>query len=254
MHDLFAAVLSSGSCGNSTLISHDGTGILIDAGISSRELEQRLSAFGADATRIEAVVLTHEHTDHTRGARRFCREHGVRVLATRGTLALTPLEGVETETVVAGREFALNGLRLRPFKVRHLAAEPVAVSISAEGRRMAVATDLGSVTSEVRREMAGADLMVVESNYDEGMLRSGPYPQFLKRIIMSDHGHLSNDDAGALVSVSATDRTQAVVLAHLSRDNNTPERAFAAVSSRIADKERVHVAAHGQPCGPFVLR
>lgn len=256
MHDLFAAVLSSGSCGNSTLVFHDGSGVLIDAGMSCREMEQRLSAFGVDAPQIEAVVLTHEHTDHTRGARRFCREHGLPLLATRGTLALTPLEGVRTEAIAADKEFSLNGLRIRPFRVRHLAAEPVAISIVSDEKKIAIATDLGSVTREVQREMSGADLMIVESNYDRDMLESGTYPDFLKRAIMSDHGHLSNDDAGLLIAKAASEKTNAVVLAHLSKDNNTPERARNATASRLPREKRrlgVQVAEHGAMCGPFRL-
>lgn len=256
MHELFAAVLSSGSCGNCTLVMHEDMGVLVDAGISCREIEVRASAFGVDASQVVAVVLTHEHTDHVRGVRRFCTEHGAYLMATRGTLALAPPDGVQTQIIVPGTEYDLNGLQLRPFRVKHLAAEPVAVSFTDGSRRLVIATDMGSITPDVLRETAGADMMVIEANYDQEMLERGSYPTFLKRAIMSDHGHLSNADAATLVAHSASDRTREVVLAHLSRDNNTPELAFQTVASRLrgmANGPAIHVAEHGAPCGPFRL-
>ncbi|MEM0344176.1 MAG: MBL fold metallo-hydrolase [Thermoplasmata archaeon] len=256
MHELFAAVLSSGSCGNCTLVMHDDMGVLVDAGISCREIELRASTFGVDASQVVAVVLTHEHTDHVRGVRRFCAEHGAHLMATRGTMALAPLEGVKTDVIVPGRKYYLNGLELRPFKVRHLAAEPVAVSFTDGSRKLVVATDMGSITPDVLRETAGAGIMVIEANYDQEMLERGSYPAFLKRAIMSDHGHLSNADAATLVASSASDSTREVVLAHLSKDNNTPELALQTVASRLrgmANGPMVHVAEHGASCGPFHL-
>jgi phosphoribosyl 1,2-cyclic phosphodiesterase len=256
MHDLSVTVLCSGSIGNSILVSSNGSGILVDAGLSCRELGRRLSLFGAEPTQIEAVVLTHEHTDHTRGARRFCVEQRIPIYATRGTLALTPLEGVETNVISAGKDFLIGPFTVSPFKVRHLAAEPVAVSVSCGQRRTGIATDLGSVTTEVVKAMSGADLMLVESNYDQQMLVSGDYPGFLKRAIGGDHGHLSNDDAATLSSKATSERTSGIVLVHLSRDNNTPEKALETVSERVratGRKTRVDVAKHSECLGPFRL-
>lgn len=257
MHTLSVAVLCSGSSGNSTLISKNDSMMLVDAGLSCRELERRLSLFGAEPTQIEAVLLTHEHTDHTRGVRRFCLEHGLPVCATRGTLALTPLDGVERRTIVPGDEFPMNGTVVKPFRVRHLAAEPVAYSISVDSVKVGIASDLGCVTQTVVEEMSGSKLMLIEANYDEHMLQAGDYPDFLKRAIRSDHGHLSNEDAGVLSLKSSSERTEHVVLVHLSKDNNTPDVARQTVERelrRSKHRPRVEVVQHGDAGGPYRLR
>jgi phosphoribosyl 1,2-cyclic phosphodiesterase len=256
MHDVSVAVLCSGSSGNSILVRADGSGIMIDAGVSCRDLNRRLSVFGMEPTQIEAVVLTHEHTDHTRGARRFCSEFDIPVYATRGTLALTPLEGVESHLIEAGRRVQIGDFTVKPFKVRHLAAEPVAVSVSLDPIKIGIASDLGSVTPSVVYEMSDSNLMLVESNYDERMLLSGNYPEFLKRAIKGNHGHLSNDDAGTLSGKAVSERTERIVLVHLSKDNNTPERALETVTERIRrarHRPKVEVAEHGSSSGPFSL-
>ena len=256
MHGLSVAVLCSGSSGNSILISHERSGVLIDAGLSCKELDRRLSLFGAEPTQIEAVLLTHEHTDHTRGVRRFCAEHELPVYATHGTLALTTLDGIETRTIRAESGFSLNGLAVRPFKVKHLAAEPVAFAVSCESKKVGVASDLGCVTPNVIDEMSHSDLMLVEANYDEKMLTGGDYPDFLKRAIKSDHGHLSNVDAGALSFRSSSEKTARVILVHLSKDNNTPEKAKEAVEremKRSRHSPRIEVVEHGDAGGPYEL-
>ncbi len=256
MHDPSVCVLSSGSCGNSALVENEGRGILIDAGISCRELERRMSLFGIEPTQIDALVLTHEHTDHIRGARRLCLDHDVPAYATRGTLALTPLDGVRTGRIAAGQSYRIGGFEVAPFKVRHLAAEPVALSISCGPRRIGFASDLGSITRDVIDAMVGADLMLMEANYDDEMLMSGTYPDFLKRAIRGDHGHLSNDDAGLLSAKSATPDTGRIVLIHLSRENNEPDKAVRAVKEcmkGLSHKPRVEATEHGGASGPFRL-
>jgi phosphoribosyl 1,2-cyclic phosphodiesterase len=228
----------------------------VDVGISCRELERRLSLFGVEPTQIEGVLLTHEHTDHTRGVKRFCADHKVMVYGTRGTLALTSLEGVASDTITAGSTFQLNGLTVRPFKVKHMAAEPVGYSISTGQSKVSIASDLGSVTPGVVQEMRGSRLMLVEANYDEDMLVGGDYPEFLKRAIKSDHGHLSNADAGALSLKSYSDSTEAIVLVHLSKENNTPEKAREAVEAELRHPKngpRVDVVEHGGTGGPYRL-
>jgi phosphoribosyl 1,2-cyclic phosphodiesterase len=256
MHDAFVAVLSSGSIGNSFLVMSDGRGILIDAGISCKELESRMSSFGAEASQIEGLVLTHEHTDHVRSARRFAEESGVQVFGTRGTLALAQLDGMKTVTIAPAKNFTVGDLHIRPFKVRHLAAEPVAFAITIGAKKVSIASDLGCVTPNAVSEMADSDLLLIEANYDERMLLAGDYPDFLKRAIKGDHGHLSNDDAGVLSMRTATDKTRKIVLVHLSKDNNTPEIAFETVErslKRARLSSELEVSEHGLPSGPFPL-
>ena len=256
MHDVSVTVLCSGSGGNSVLIMHDRSGILVDAGVSCRELEKKLSLFGVEPTQIEGILLTHEHTDHTRGVKRFCADHGLPVYGTRGTLALTPLDGVTTKTIAAGSSIQLKGLVARAFKVKHLAAEPVAFSISVGPTKVGIASDLGSVTPSVTAEMRGSKMMLIEANYDEAMLVDGNYPEFLKRAIRSDHGHLSNADAGTLSLKSSTEDTDRIVLVHLSKDNNTPDKAREAVEEEIGrskNRPLIAVVEHGGCGGPYSL-
>ncbi len=256
MHENFISVLSSGSSGNSFLAMSGGRGVLIDAGISCRELERRMSMFGTEPSQIDAVILTHEHTDHVRGAKRFAEEFGVPVFGSRGTLALTPLQGVKTASIAPTRELTIGHLRLRPFKVRHFAAEPVAFSVTIGTKKASIASDLGCVTPSVIDEMSDSDVMFVEANYDEDMLLSGAYPDFLKRAIKGDHGHLSNDDAGALSRKASTRRTRRIVLVHLSKENNTPRKALETVErdvGRSGLNVDVEVSEHGHASGPFVL-
>ena len=256
MHDSSVSILSSGSSGNSMLVMSEGRGVLIDAGLSCRELERRMSLFGVGPSQIEAVVLTHEHTDHVRGARRFSAAYDVPVYGTKGTLALSDLDGTRTVTFAHSKAFSIGQINLRPFKVRHLAADPVAFTVALGSKKVGIASDLGCVTATVVDEMADADMLFIEANYDEEMLLSGSYPEFLKRAIKGDHGHLSNDDAGKLSSKTATSRTQKVVLLHLSMENNTPEKARNAVERSLKSSGinvSVLAAEHGISNGPFVL-
>ncbi len=256
MHDSFAAVLSSGSSGNSFLVVNDGSALLVDVGLSSRELERRMARFGVEPSDVDGVVLTHEHTDHVRGARRFCAEHGARVYGTRGTLSLTPLDGVDRVPIRAGETFTVGSLAVRPFPVMHLAAEPVAFRISAGESMVSIASDLGCVTKEVVESMRGVRLLMIEANYDDSMLMEGNYPEFLKRAIRSRHGHLSNADAGMLSSEATTSDTGEVVLVHLSRENNTPELALSAVEESLRACGRstsVRACEHGASSGPHRL-
>ncbi|MCU0852745.1 MAG: MBL fold metallo-hydrolase [Thermoplasmata archaeon] len=256
MHDISVSVLSSGSCGNSFLVKGPETSFLLDAGLACRELERRISCFGLDTTQVEGVVLTHEHVDHIRGVRRFCAVHNIPVYGTRGTLALTDIDGTEKRVISAGKEFSIGGVRLKPFKVRHLAAEPVGFSMSVGTNRVGVASDLGCITANVLDELSGVELMFVEANYDERMLLEGAYPDFLKRTIKGDHGHLSNEDAGLLSSKASSSKTRKVVLVHLSAENNTPEKARSAVEESLKRHRRsveVGVSEHGNMSGPYGL-
>lgn len=257
MHEDFVGILSSGSVGNSIIVMNSGTGVMVDAGLSCTELERRLSLFGVDPTQIEALLLTHEHEDHIRGARRFCAVHGTPVYATRGTFALTGLDNSKKNILSAGQKVSFGEIAMMPFKVRHFAAEPIAFSVSLAGKRIGIATDLGSITQNVVEGMEDSDLLIIEANYDERMLLDGRYPDFLKRTIRGDHGHLSNHDAGTLSAKVSTERTKRIVLVHLSKENNTPTAAKMAVEMRLQNVDssaEVDVSEHGHASGPYLLR
>jgi len=257
MHEDFVGILSSGSVGNSMVVVNSGKGLMIDAGLSCRELERRLSLFGIEPTQIEGLLLTHEHEDHIRGARKFSTKYGIPVYATRGTLALSGLDDADTRTIAPNRRVKVGDFLLKPFRVRHLAAEPVAFSISIGGRRVGIATDLGSIAPNVVEELDDSDLLFIEANYDVDMLLNGSYPGFLKRAIKGDHGHLSNLDAGTLSAMTTTSRTREVVLVHLSKENNTPKVARETVEKRLQERKSrtaVAVSEHGVTSGPYPLR
>jgi phosphoribosyl 1,2-cyclic phosphodiesterase len=204
-----------------------GTAILIDAGISLKDLARRLSSIGVGIEELDALVLTHEHGDHVRGAIALCRRRGLRVHAGRTTSGRAGLSGaLRPEMVVhftPGVPFEVGCLEVLPFAVPHDAAETVGFRVSDGSVRAGLATDLGSLTLEVLEGLSGCDVVVLESNHDEAMLLDGPYPPFLKRRVNGPNGHLSNADAAELIRCVCHDGLRHLALAHLSRTNNKPD-------------------------------
>lgn len=221
------SVLGSGSAGNSVLVSAGDTRILVDAGFSARSLAERLAVLGVDPGLITGIVITHDHSDHTRGMGVFARRHGTPLHMTRATRTACArlLTGDERVTeYTPGRRFALGRLRIEPFLTVHDAADPVGVAVvdEASGLRLGVATDLGRPTAQIRHALAGCDLLILEANHDEVLLHTGPYPVSVKRRIASSHGHLSNQAAARLATELLHPRLAGVVLAHLSFECNRP--------------------------------
>jgi len=224
--------LFSGSGGNSTYIGGAGGGILVDAGVSARRLGAALCGMGVDPRRVGAVFVTHEHIDHVRGLRVLCERHQIPVFATEGTLrALERQELLTGKMQVAAMPaggLEVGGLLVRCFRTSHDADEPCGFACEAEGgEKFAVATDTGVLTGETRQALLGCDTVVLESNHEVTMLQNGPYPYFLKRRILSDRGHLSNAACADFLSQLLRRGTGRFYLAHLSRENNTPEVAYA---------------------------
>jgi len=237
------AVLGSGSGGNATLIEGDGARILVDAGFSCRGLVQRLRYVGVEPETLDAILITHEHSDHLGGAAAFAVAHDVPIYCTRGTARAAGFAYVDeppkTQTVESGREFAIEALTVRPFGVPHDAVETVGFVVSdGGGARVGYATDLGHGPRPVRDGLLDCDMLIVEANHDLGMLRAGPYPESVKERVLSRHGHLDNTAAADLLCDVARERTRTVVLAHLSRTNNQPEIALDCVRRRFAEHGR----------------
>jgi len=256
MHAGTIAILSSGSCGNSMLVTLDDITLMVDAGLSCRELERRMSMIGRDPSSVDALLVTHEHTDHMRGAQRYCASHEVPVYATEGTFSLMPLEGISREIIPRDGAFRVGSVAIRAVPVRHLAAEPVGFTMSVDGTKIGVASDLGSSTAKVERAFGGCRMLLVEANYDDHMLMTGTYPDFLKRTIRSSQGHLSNDDSGALCAKVSHDDLERIVLLHLSRENNTTEIASSTVRSALKASgcsANVDTIEHGGSLGPITL-
>jgi phosphoribosyl 1,2-cyclic phosphodiesterase len=225
-------VLGSGSSGNCVVIESGDERILVDAGFSCREIERRLDVVGISSRRFAAVCLTHEHGDHTRGAPRFSRRHGVPIHATRGTLSAVRLLGHSPPPVVieSGRSFEVGSFSIEPFAVPHDAREPVGLVVESEGCRLGLAADLGRRSAEAWRRLRHLDGLVLETNHDVEMLQQGPYPWPLKKRIAGDKGHLSNRDAADGLREILSRRLQWVVLYHLSGTNNLPALAREAVA------------------------
>ncbi|WP_157076171.1 MBL fold metallo-hydrolase [Alicyclobacillus kakegawensis] len=236
-------VLASGSSGNALYIRTDRVQVLLDAGISGRQLQQRMrAAAGAEWAGLDAVLLTHEHVDHVRGLRQVLRSCTAPVYATEGTWhevaaadSAAAEESGRVHRVRAGEGFSIGDLRVIPFAVSHDAEEPVAYRFDTDGASLAVVTDLGYMSDGIKSVIQGCDAYVLEANHDVEMLRAGRYPWSVKRRILGDKGHLSNDDAAfALLDVLA-DRRVDVYLAHLSEENNLPELAELTVSSALGE-------------------
>ena len=191
---------------------------------------------GLDPAGLDAILVTHEHTDHIRGIERLVRRHRLPVYLTAGTrqAAAALQELPEIHPVACGREFRINTLAIRPFSISHDARDPAGFTIGANGSRIGIATDLGLVTALVREHLHGCRLLILEANHDPDMLMNGPYPWFLKQRIRGRTGHLSNHESGCLLADILHPGLEQVVLAHLSETNNTPEKALAEVSTLLA--------------------
>lgn len=226
--------LGSGSEGNATVVeAGDGlstTRVLLDNGFNGRQLRQRLARAGLGIEDLDAVVLTHEHSDHVGGVRTLLRQAALPVFCSIGTARAASLSDAVTE-VVAGEVVAVGALRLVPFAVAHDAAEPLQYVFSDGDRRLGVLTDIGAPGEDVFSALAGVDALLLECNHDVGMLRASAYPPFLKQRILGDHGHLSNAQAAALLQ--RLDRCRLALLAagHLSRRNNLPQLAQEALAA-----------------------
>jgi phosphoribosyl 1,2-cyclic phosphodiesterase len=237
-------VLGSGSAGNATLVEAGGGRLLIDAGLGARELADRLLSAGVDPASLTAVLLSHEHGDHAKGAAAFSRKWGVRLAGSRGTYAAAGL-GAES---IAGYDVLepLAPAALGPFTVRgvpvpHDAAGPMAFVVCAGEGALGHATDFGHLNRRLVDAFSACDAVLIESNYDAGMLREGPYPWSVKARISGGYGHLSNDDTGRYLEKGLGEACRVVVLAHLSETNNHAEVARFTADTALSRRGRADV-------------
>ncbi|MCS7197579.1 MAG: MBL fold metallo-hydrolase [Candidatus Bipolaricaulota bacterium] len=239
--------LASGSSGNCTLIVSEHTRLLIDAGLSRRRIIQRLEKILGLLPRIDAILITHEHSDHINGLGQVARALKCPIYASEGTAPfLEPLlqGGEKVLTFRPGQGFSVRDLFVEPFRIPHDAAEPCGFTIAEESlfaslnKRIALATDLGTVTDEIRERLLACELVMLESNHDIAMLVNGWYPEDLKQRILSDLGHLSNEAAGqTLRYLAERGRLRTAVLMHLSKNNNRPKLALETVQGHLHDTE-----------------
>lgn len=249
------ASLASGSSGNCSFAATEHSSILIDCGLSAKRIDESLKALGYSAAGLDAVLLTHEHSDHIKGLKRLVSAYGVPVYASEATLRQLPEAARDEFFRYAGRELMhpvsaeqwlqIGDFSVLPFQVSHDAAGPFAYRFEtkqAAGTALrshvsgAVMTDTGFFDDAMRDHLLGLDVLLLEANHDRGMLSNGPYPLVLKRRIMSRQGHLSNNAAGQLLSEILNPRLSHVFLGHLSRENNTPELALETVRREVAER------------------
>ncbi|WP_127582172.1 MBL fold metallo-hydrolase [Paenibacillus koleovorans] len=239
-------VLASGSTGNSLLVSTEQTKVLVDAGLSMKKIEQLMQERGVQGKELDAILITHEHSDHIKGVGALARKYDLPVYANEktwqtlnrqlGELAEEKKVVFETGELLEFGEVDGEGfLQIESYNISHDAAEPVGYCFYDDDQKLGLATDLGYVSSKVKEKLSDSNSLILESNHDVEMLRVGHYPWNIKRRIMGDTGHLSNDAAGSALCDMICERTESVYLAHLSRDHNMMDLAKLTVNNVLED-------------------
>lgn len=229
--------IASGSSGNASLLSCGGTHLLIDMGISCRRICQALSAMGLEPQSLSAVLITHEHTDHISGLATYVKKYRTPILCTPGTALHLRYRTAGIDPLLRptplGETVALGEAAVTLLPTSHDCRESCAFRIDTPEGSLGYLTDTGYIPEETGRRLLGAELLVLESNHDVEMLRSGPYPFPLKQRVLGEMGHLSNDTAARYAAESARAGTRAIILAHLSKENNAPQTALNTVARTL---------------------
>lgn len=241
--------IASGSSGNCIYVGSDTTHILVDVGISGKRTREGLERLGVKAEELDGIFITHEHADHISGLGVMARKYGIPVYGTKGTLEAVKntaqigkvddsiFREIEADTKVIVKDLTLN-----PMRTSHDAAEPVAYRISHGKQRLGIITDLGCYNDYTIESLQGMNALLIEANHDVNMLQVGPYPYYLKKRILGDRGHLSNELSGQLLSRVLNDNMQTIILGHLSKENNLPELAYETVRVEIAMADNCYKA------------
>jgi phosphoribosyl 1,2-cyclic phosphodiesterase len=229
-------VLASGSTGNATIVQSDDATVLIDAGLSAKKLEELMRERGVAGHHLNAILVTHEHADHIKGLGAMARKFDLPIYANEATWESMERQvgeiAAEKRVVIeTGETVTFGSMRTTTYAISHDAAEPVGYVFEDDEVKLSLATDLGYVSDKVRQMIEDSDVLVLESNHDVDMLRMGRYPWNIKRRILSDIGHLSNEAAGEALCQLLTDRTKRVYLAHLSLDHNLMDLAKLTVNN-----------------------
>ncbi len=241
--------IASGSSGNCICVGSADCHVLVDAGISGKKIENGLHAIGLDARQMQGILITHEHIDHVAGLGVMARRYGLPMYATQPTIdaicGMTNLGKIDKglfHPIAGGEDFAIGDLQIHPIPISHDAAQPVAYRMRSGDYTLAVATDMGTYTPQIVRELSYLNLLLLEANHDIRMLETGPYPYPLKQRIMGDRGHLSNERSGQLLGSLLHDNFGAVMLGHLSKENNYAELAYETVRIEVTDGENPYTA------------
>lgn len=231
-------VLGSGSNGNATLVEQNGTRLLVDAGLRAKEIVERLFQIGIEAASLDGILISHEHNDHIQGAGALSRKFKVPIYISPRALEHSSfsLQWVKHYPVSAGIPVQIGTITVTPFSTPHDSIDPLGFALRAQQSRVCIITDIGYVSETIRDRLRSTDILVIESNHDLEMLRTGPYPWQLKQRVMSNYGHLSNE-ALAYFFAEYFDGTQRkVMLTHLSRQNNHPQLAYVSALRALEKK------------------
>lgn len=254
--------IASGSSGNCIFVGTQKTSVLIDAGISGKRVVAGLNAIDRAPQELDAILITHEHSDHIKGLGVLARKYGIPIYSSAGTiralLAQQPLGPVDESlfhVITPDQQFCIKDLNIHPFRVSHDAAEPVAYRFDYGDKSIAVATDMGCYDDYIVEHLMGLDALLIESNHDINMLQVGTYPYYLKQRILGSRGHLSNEHAGRLLGEILNEKMQTIFLGHLSKENNYEALALATVCAEItmgdtpykADDFKIQIAKRDEP-------
>lgn len=257
--------LASGSSGNCIYVEHKGTRVLVDAGISAKRIAEALGEIGIEPESIEAILITHDHSDHIQGAAVFSRKYGADLYATEGTLKFicancrAKPDNSRLHNVNKNKTFDIGNIRIEPFPVLHDAIDPVGYALCGDDKRLGIATDLGTYDDLIVSRLMGANALYIEANHDVDMLMLGSYPYQIKCRINSDIGHLSNEVCAELIGKVRTEDMKVVVLAHISKENNFEELAYETVrqsilrDGRFANLPQLIIARRDGPTGMIEL-
>ena len=235
--------IASGSSGNSLFIGTPNAKILIDAGASGTRIESALNSIGETAGGLDALFITHEHIDHVSGAGVISRRYDVPIYAAAGAWnvmqhMIGEIKPRNKKNILPRREYAIKDIIVAPFEIPHDAANPVGYNVFAQDFKLTAATDIGHIADGLAERLAGSDVLLLEANHDIDMLKTGPYPFRLKKRILGDLGHLSNENCGNLLAEVFSPTLKYVYLGHLSAQNNVPELAFGAVKKILLEKTK----------------
>ena len=250
--------LYSGSSGNSLLIKTPNTKILIDAGESAKKIESALSEIGVDINDIDAILVTHEHSDHVKGLSTISKKFNIPVYANKETWDAMPqiLEKVKEENqnkFNINEKFDIGELKIIPFSIPHDAANPCGFNICYKNKKISIATDLGHMNSYLLNSLKESSFILLEANYDPNILKCSRYPYYLKQRISGPNGHLSNESAAKTISYLLNEGLQNVMLGHLSNENNFPELAYKTVIDELCKQNfnennlKLSVASRNKP-------
>ncbi len=234
------SVLASGSSGNCFYVGNEGSAILIDVGLSAKQILEKLLIVRGDARKIRGIFITHEHIDHVRGVDVLARKLSIPIFATKETAKNCFLCSDENLIKIIKRNsiVKINGLKIEAFSKFHDAADPVSYNVY-EKKKVSVITDAGHACKNIKNHVSNCDLLCIETNYDDEMLMNGPYPYYLKKLIGGDKGHLSNHQAGLCALEFASPKLKRVILSHISKTNNTPELAYSTFSEIIKERSNL---------------